>query len=424
MRARALSLVLAVCGSAAGCFDDRGVVLEIDTSAAPGTDQVELFLTSDQCTTDASCRTIKFDGMPRLTGDVWTRLSTSRIVAVVDGHKATFRLETSKDKQLSMLIAVGTAGGVTTGTQTLRDLVVPANQGKVLTTSLIATGELTSTDTGDGARVWVNGESSCFAIAHTDNGEVSRTLVVPPDDYDCDGTPNENDCVPNLYDKGNSTSVGADTNAPEKTCATEKNQVGCVVGTYGCSDDYQGADANTSCRPRADQACLPDGVCSMCKTTFEDCLMDWDKLPRIQCQVPLHDAVALPHDAKVDLKIPFSQTVCRNASIKLVDHGPTTFSDKVQIDDAEIGVSLDDNCEVNLTWSGDLATPGARLGLIRLETADGVALLPLDLDFSLIPPNCNKGGPEAPFCCDPESGIDNNMALWNCVQQPPPDPAQ
>jgi len=79
--------LLAIAASA-GCFSDKGAVLRIDVSAATGTTDVELFLTSRQCS-PSECSAVKPMGRPLISGEVWLRYDTqSRFQAKVEGHIA------------------------------------------------------------------------------------------------------------------------------------------------------------------------------------------------------------------------------------------------------------------------------------------------------------------------------------------------
>src|SRR4051812_3398685 len=98
MRAPRCLIPLLAIATSAGCFGDKGAVLRIDVSAAPGTTEVELFLTDNPCGA-SDCDAIKPADKPRLAGLVWFRYAKPRLQATVEGHLATFRLEADKDTQ-------------------------------------------------------------------------------------------------------------------------------------------------------------------------------------------------------------------------------------------------------------------------------------------------------------------------------------
>ena len=84
-----------------GCFSDRGVAIEVDVGET-GATSVELYIGKEACAENrpagVGCATILPPGAPASLGDdhVWFRDDSSRYVADVKGHTATFQLKADK----------------------------------------------------------------------------------------------------------------------------------------------------------------------------------------------------------------------------------------------------------------------------------------------------------------------------------------
>lgn len=212
------ALVIALCMT--GCFSDRGVAIEIDTSGTEAI-SVELYIGKVSCDSqDPHCKTITPPGATcALQDDSWFRDDAQRYIEPVHGHTATFRLESTTANPLPIVIAVGSnAAGAAVATATLYELVVPVDSGRIVKATLIDAQPLVTTQPApqnldqDRVQVWTNKQTSCVVVEHLRSGsDPKRDSIVPPDDPDCSDGKNEGGIATRTYCTSASVTTGACT---------------------------------------------------------------------------------------------------------------------------------------------------------------------------------------------------------------------
>ena len=412
MRAPRCLIPLLAIATGAGCFSDKGAVLRIDVSAAPGTTEVELFITNDQCG-DPACDAVKPKDEPLMSGQVWLRYDTqSRFQAKVEGHIATFHLETDKQTVLSKVIAIGSSSAGVTGVLEIDTFTVPSNDSKVVDASLLKAGEIDVAGNADRGHIWTTTDQtrSCGVIAHVDSTGASVPIfVVPSDNKDCDSVDDNDDCTPTEYE-----TLGALTDA--STCLYQSSVTDpCILGAAGC---IKKSDPRV-CAPLPNPTCVPSTVCSACLHTgpFGQCRPMLATLSRLMCDVATQ--VQGNCNARDDVVIPMLTDDCGTAAISLYTDGDEVetlqFKAEAMIGNAKIDVDMETGpCALRITRKGDdvTATVGDPVkALIKISTEHGNTVFPILLNFNL--PCTGKG-----VTCHPTPDMLSftNDSMWDCTK--------
>src|SRR5262249_43458559 len=185
-------------------------------------------------------------------GKIWFRDAPAPYIADVHGHTATFQLRADEPTTLAIAIAVGlvteATGNATTrrpvATATLRDLALPVNAARVITTALTAANPVqiggdTRNLSEDRVQVWRKQTpvSSCVVVEHWSHGQHQRDFVVPEDDPDCDDVVAP-ECNPAAWHGTNTVGGGA-----FRAEGFRRDPSAGVLGALGCTDDAAGQTA-------------------------------------------------------------------------------------------------------------------------------------------------------------------------------------
>ena len=417
--------------AAAGCFSDRGVAIEVAVGAT-GATTVELFLGKTACdggdgTAGIACTTIAPppDGSVPLDGSIWFRDAPERYVADVAGRTATFHIRTDSPHTVPVAIAVGfapdpqnAAAVRPVATATLRDLTIPVNSARVITTALVAAApvQLPPGDTRalieDRVLVWSKQSpaSSCLVVEHWDHGAHQRDLIVPEDDPDCDDVAAP-ECNPAAFH--GDRRVGGAASRPD--CFAPAGPV-CVLGGLGCSDDQPGK--TTACVAQPEATCVPGKFCgAACDRYDEACvrmLAADPAIAHIDCDVPtvmpvLDLCPGAAQIAPIALDAHFQGAKC--------DRQPTIsslavpgFDTHAKFAGAEMDLgSPSQPCHFDLQWKSGPRAIGETTdyGLIQVGTDERALLIPIVFHF--LPGACGV----TPFKCTVAGAVDDSV--WSCA---------
>ena len=420
--ARALGCALAV-AVGAGCFSDRGVVIEVDVGDTRAI-EVELYLGKTRCEANnpagIDCTAIAPpNGKVALGGTIWFRDDVSPYKAVVNGRTATFHLTAASATTLPIAIAVGRAltplRPVATGAATLRDLEIPVNRGRIVTVALVAMTPVVAEPIDprnlneDRVREWSKAapESSCVVVEHWDQGQATRDFIVPAEDPDCDDV-QKPECNPAAYH-----GAGIVGGAPIKPDCVVDSAQRCVLGN-GCSDDAPGQV--TSCTELPRELCVPSALCS-CTSLAGDCIRDIvandPTVPKIECEVPTTEALGMcsgDNSATIDLTVvpEYSGRSCGRQPL-LASLQATGFSTSRNFAGAAFELSgAGDECKFTVTWKSGSprVADAADHGFVVLDTHNGALLLPIAFNFVSVP------------ACATDMKcllLDTPDTMWSCV---------
>jgi hypothetical protein len=422
---------LGLVGALAGCFDDKGLGIEVDVGDTHAS-KIELYLGKVACNAEDNdagidCSSIAPPdpsvappaGTIALRGDIWFRDSPLPYTADVAGSTAAFRLQADGATKLPIVVAVGfaitPAGLRPVGTAVLRDVEIPASGARLVTTTLAAAGAavVKPTDTKDltedRVMVWTKQEpaSSCVVVEHWVHGQVTRDFVVPAVDPDCDDVAAP-ECNPAAY-RG-SSAVGGAATRPECVAPAEER---CVLGAFGCTE-VPVAEGDVCVAPPQRQTCLPDPLCGCALAS--DCVqnaldMDPSAIAHIECDVPTSMALGIcgGHDNDtLDLSAKFPNGCGRQPLLSSLQLTGVGQSHKFGTAELELS-GASDACTFKITWrSGQLSLGTmSESGFVGLDLAEGGVLLPIVLHFHL--DSCAV----EPFHCELVDVPADS--LWGCV---------
>jgi hypothetical protein len=423
----------------AGCFSDRGLAIEVDVGDT-GATSVELYVGEFDCTpgdntAGISCTSIAPpDGTIALAGDVFLRNDPVPYTAPVKDGKATFVITSDTAKTLPVVIAVGSVSdsqGVR-GLATLRELELPANSARIVTTTLVSAHPVqpqqsdseTMDLTEDRVMVWpeANPQRPCVVVEHWRSGEpVRREFLVPDEDPDCDGVPNECNAAAYL-----GTSAGG--MASEPNCFAGQDGA-CVLGSLPCND-VSGPEPGT-CTAQQDQdtVCVPSQFCG-CTSLEPACMqieMDAGVLPHITCTIPTTaegNPCSNNNSIFMDLAKFYPSASCdppRLGSLQLT--ALSTNTNNFSFGGAVMALeSPGSPCQFSIVWKSGTHTPPlealvvVEYGVVQLQTGDRITLVPITFGF-----NHNNLGTGTcdmqPFqCTPPDPPLDPLDPLWACAQ--------
>lgn len=395
----------------AGCFSDRGLVIEVDVGDS-GAVAVELFLGADVCTpgdnpAGIDCRTIAPPppaGPTPMPGAIWFRDSPALEVATVQDHRAIFQLRSDVATMVPIVIAVGmNSGGQgpsqgldprAIATAVLHDVEIPTAAARVLRTTLVPAASVMS-PTGPAVAenrvmVWRKTTmtpttvqaSSCVVTEHWEAGTATRDFIVPADDPDCDGVMME--CDPAAFHGAANPGEAA-----RADCLVSEGN-GCALGSYGCSDDD--VVRGGQCAQQRTRTCVPQAFCD-CPTLDPGCFenqLQAQETPHIDCHFPTDTTLAL----------------CQNNASALIMLGPTSggissceqprigglaldrVATSASFDGATLALSSPRApCSFSITWTSGSRTASdpVSVGAITVPFPGGAVVLPLVVHFDRVP---------------------------------------
>jgi len=423
------TLVIALCVT--GCFSDRGVAIEVDIGDT-GATSVELFIGKDGCTSESHPAGVTCGGITppnvstELTGDIWFRDDLLPLTVDVKGHKATFQLKTDEAITLPIVIAVGSKAGDqgtrVVGTATLREVVIPANDARIVTTTLAAENPViakpSSAEVEDRFVVW--GEktlpTTCVAVEHWENGQVKRDFVVPENNPDCDDVARIPECNANAYH-----GMNAGGQALKPDCFAPGTRA-CVLGSRACTDDAGPMTGTCAAQQNQSPVCVPSQFCG-CDAIDGGCTLDRivtpGELPRVECFVPARgllptiDLCPGDNSGRIDLNGFFpANSQCGEqpllGSLQLAGYGTS-----LNVSGAVMELSSPEGaCSFSITWKSGTHTGIDAMdghGVIKLQTSSATLLLPIVFHFTT--GTCAVPGQF--HCSMPGSATDS---LWNCAK--------
>jgi len=422
----------------AGCFSDRGLVIEVDVGDSDAV-TVELFLGTDVCTpgdnpAGIDCKTIAPPppaGPAPMPGKIWFRDNPALEVATVQDHRAIFQLRSDVATTIPMVIAVGMNSrgqGPSQGldpraiaTATLRDVEIPTTAARVLRTTLVPAASVMSptgpTVAENRVMVWrkttmtptMVQASSCVVTEHWEAGTATRDFIVPGNDPDCDDVMME--CDPAAFHGAANAGEAA-----RADCLVNEGE-GCALGSHGCTDDDVVRDGQ--CARQHTRTCVPHAFCD-CPTLDPGCFanqLQAQETPRIDCYFPIDTTLALCQNnasALIMLDPAWGGTSsCEQPLIGglTLDRVATSAS----FDGATLALSSPrDPCSFSITWTSGSRTASdpVSVGAITVPFPGGAVVLPLVVHFDRVPGGDCAGALGS--SCQVMTAPDDSV--WDCAR--------
>ncbi len=364
-----------------GCSSGGGLVIEVHT-ADPSVDRVRLYLgvgetnAADALGVPVSQTTIANSTRAQI-GELtyWSRDPGNELdldESVVNGV-ARFVLVRGTTQDIAALVAVGFAGDSVSGTATMFDVAIPGSHYAKYTLDLVEPdGDFETPPSVVGLGTWSANletaahEASCVGVLRP-NQTPSAAFIVSPDDLDCDGIPNGDDCTPNVW-------FGESPPTIEKaSCLTPVSNASCEIGGLPCRDS--GPIAPATCA--STHYCVPQSVCDACGTDLV-CARDVTKpangtLPStVQCSVGLDGAGKVCQDTLMFNPVP-TMTQCGAPKVGDSLHG---FASQLDLTYATIDVrATSTGCGVELRLAGKTVSSSKEIGLmVTLPLHNGTGL--------------------------------------------------
>ena len=416
---RWVALVLVV---VAACSHEGGLLIDV-TPTDSSVDQIRLYIGRGDATSHqtlglplapATANQSNATPVPDVT--YWARDPENELDTkeVVGGKTVRFVLVHTDTDNIPALLAVGYSGGKIVQIATKFDVQVPNKHFAMFSLDLQAPVADLAGSSMFAAGAWDPDSQTTVPYAacagvFDRSARYPRSMVVTPDDQDCDGFVNgsEEECTPDIY-RGSRTA-----NLDEMSCLVrDATQLSCVLGGPSCTDNTK-RDLN-ACEPTG--YCAPFSVCEYCDTL--DCAKDITKsvaLPRpatYTCAVHTMGTTICENDVILD-GLPSGGLGCATAEIADKTH---KFGTQLDVNALEIKVGVDAGCHVTLKPSGDAPTTnllevGAMVA-VTFQNGRGLAVpLVLKLDSLGSAAGCPGGGP---VHCAPDSVL-QQTDLARCV---------
>ena len=426
MRCACVVLALAL----AGCEPPPGLTVEVVVDGS--TQRVELFL-GDDCHSDCPDRIVVPDVGPRPVTDAYlvadARPWSIDASGFVDGV-AGFEIQGPTDARLGILVVVAyDAQDQIIASATLHDVEVPADRAERWRIQLAATSTIDPAvvQPPPGSiriKAWRQPSqrlAACLLVEHWGDSSVTRELVVPEADTDCDELVNE--CAP-----WSANAVGEPPTIDEASCVTHATNTNlCVLGGPECNETSP--QTGETCIPLDEQYCVPDAFCSCRGATDQGaCLREklaegiaLATMPFLKCTIPIADGVPCNGQTRYEIDatpwiVSSEGTKCKGLGLNEIDLPLGEFDGSLALEAnsaAYLKVEHFTPCKADLVWGGKASTvPADIYGALAIE---------LDNDRHLVIPMRVELGADCgtPARCSlfRANALDS---MWTCLGAPAP----
>jgi hypothetical protein len=407
----------------AACSHEGGLLIDV-TPTDSSVDQVRLYIGTGDATSHQTLglplgMIIANQAMRTPVPDVtyWARDPGNELDTkmVGPGETVRFVLVHADTDNIPALLAVGYSNGKIVQVATKFDVQIPTRHFALFTLDLQApVGDLTGSSMFAGGAWDPDSQTTvpyaaCAGVFER-GARYPRSMIVSPDDQDCDGFINGGDaeCTPDIY-RGSRTA-----NLAEVGCLVpDPTSLSCVLGGPSCIDNTQRVPG--ACQPTG--YCAPYSVCEGCSTDL-GCAKDVSKLPlsgrpaTYTCAVHTMGTTVCENDIVLD-NLPSAGLSCADVAIADKTH---KFSNKLSVGGLEIKVGVDAGCHVTLKPGGDAPTTNQfELGsmvAVTFQNGRGLAVpVVLELDSPGSAAGCSDGGA---VHCAPDATLPKTE-LTKCV---------
>lgn len=399
----------------------------------PGIERVELFV-GEHCPGDCPSRIAPPD-LPMMlvtnTYVVTDSVPWSVTKRDFDSGVAGFRLESSDDTTVAILVAVGyDAQEQIRWSSTFHDVFVPSDDAvywrvKLAPTTPISPPPVSPQPAGtERIKHWQQPSKrlpACLLLEHWNgDNQPTRDLVVPDEDHDCDELPEDDECAP-----WTPNAVGVPPTLEDASCVLME-RIGndpasnvCMIGGPECTEDREAPRA--SCVRLVDPYCVPTSLCQCTEANdFAQCVheivldeLEREEMPAVACTFQLdEEGRPCSHEPIVLDLAPFlmaSPTRC--SAIRLNEWRPPLepFTTKLHIDaTSKLEIKhFDKPCKGELVLDGEVKTDDLLAALELDLDNDNHIVVPAKLEF-------RRTGCSTPSDCEVLLP-DKSDAIWQCV---------
>ena len=303
----------------------------------------------------------------------------------VEGATVGYRIAVASDVTIGMIAIVGYAqDGTIAATSVFHDVEVSATKSELWRVdNLEPAGQI-----GDGAnppagthrvKTWHAANftlPTCIVFEEWGDSSVTRDLLGPEADTDCDGVSHE--CDPWWYLAPLTLPTLATSSCVSFTNVGTSSV--CSISGPQCSET---GGSVVPCVPLRPLYCLPYGLCAACQTTdmldtclegsFRNSLSTTAPMAHLECKIPLDEngnpcGGSTELDGGSYLTNGVSCTAIRISDLA-APFGP--FTTKLAIDNGKLELSnFRGPCKVDVAFEGT-ATAGGRVGFAELELSNG-----------------------------------------------------
>jgi hypothetical protein len=433
LRAASGAVALVLSAALAGCFNDHGLAIEVDTSQLTGkAKQVELFIATQPCVSDSStgvdCTQLRPQNLPtHLPGTIWFRDSDSRLMADVKGQSVNFRLEPDPKSSTTILFiyVVATNDNGVVGVAKLTQVPQPSSNAQILKVALTDAGPFDGTAQVH-AQIWPIGSTAspaCLVVqSGTANGAPSYDFVVPQADFDCDGfpAPGKPECDANAY--------MATNEVQSPNCTTDALTGACMVGGQPCTDGVPSTAGECSAITSPIPTCVPQPFCSNCAKIFDPtCFFPHaEDGSHIDCTVPtaadLQTRCDDQESGEIDLSALPSDDDCDNSpQLGTVKQG--AFSQTTDVNGTQMAITASGGkCSYKIAWQSGPFTPNNQPPhtIMRLQAQSGTHALLIPILFSFVVKGPGPGQGSCAITCVPS--IDKTDKMFTSCTAPTTHP--
>jgi hypothetical protein len=344
---------------------------------------------------------------------------------------AGFRIETPQDTAAGILVAVGyNAQNEIRWSWSKQYVEIPDADSKWWRIKMLPTAAIEPVITpqaagSERAVQWPNpkGGPACLLLEHWyDNYDVSRELLGPADDPDCDGVAELLECAPWIPN-----AVGAAPTLDNANCVTNESVAGtgiCMIGGPECSEDP--TQPHDLCDAVEPNYCAPATLCQQCATRSDQnsCIRDAlamgtstapVSMPFVKCVIHVDGSGNQCDSTKlaIDLGSALSGSSRKCTGIELNDSDTSwSFNYAWHMGEGKLYVgSFDTPCRAGLIWEAGTA-PVINIGVVDARIDNGYHLfVPIRVDIS---PGCSNSTPSA---CITVTQTSITETMFECAKQ-------
>jgi hypothetical protein len=345
---------------------------------------------------------------------------------------AGFRIETTEDTSLPILVAVGyDAQGEVRWSATFHDVAIPHEDSAHWRIEMTPTAAITAPYAPQPAgtervKVWREqsmGRPACLLLEHWSDQGATRELVGPVDDPDCDEVDAQNECAPWIPN-----AMGALPTLDTANCLVSQQQPSgsqvCMIGGPQCNET---APQTASCVPLEEPYCTPLSLCECaadnntldCVTNkIIDATTNGGSMPHLACKIMIDEDRNRCDGSQLEIDgsgyLGNTNQQCTSIGFNELASPVGAFEDYLPLGTAKIKLEdFSQPCKANVTWVPGSPAP-VTIAMLELALDNGYHLV-VPARIEVVEGPCDGTS----SYCELLTSTATDETMWECAGAPP-----